>query len=73
MNKDNLDEQLKRSAHREAAANDANATSGEIFPDGNIFELIGDRGGNPRLQVLSGADEIPGSVVKRVGCVGNVR
>jgi hypothetical protein len=66
---DSLDEQLKRSADSEVAANHPHAASGEISSDGDIFELIGERGGNPHLQVLSGANEIPGSGVKRVGCV----
>jgi hypothetical protein len=70
MNKgsaDNLDERLKRNANGARAAKITRpiATSGEVFSDGGIIELIGgDQHGSPRLLLWDGAKETVGSLVE---------
>lgn len=72
---ENLGGQLNRNGHCTTAANtdDSFATSSEVISDGTVTKLIGGvPGGDAQLMLWVSANEIPGSVVKRVGCVGNV-
>jgi hypothetical protein len=61
---------FKRNEYRGTGAINApsSATSCEIFPDGNMIELIGgDPNGNPRLLLWDGTNETTGPVVEHSG------
>jgi hypothetical protein len=60
----------KRIDHSFLAANCTSpiATAGEVFADGSTIELIGVRGGNPKLMKWDGAEETVGPIVEHGGC-----
>jgi hypothetical protein len=65
-----LRQQLKRNDNGAAPTRitPSIVTSGEVFPDGSIVELVGgERGGNPRLWLWDGATETIGSLIKYGG------